>query len=77
MEQRKDARWLEKLTEHAVKVLDRGVDKRLRESVDIDGMQFGFMKGMWCVSRVPSHSKFTPGVSTEPFPVCRSARCVN
>ena len=31
-----------KLMEHAMR---RVVDKRLREIVDIDGMQFGFMKG--------------------------------
>ena len=31
--------------EHAINVLERVVDKRLRESVDIDGMQFGFMEG--------------------------------
>ena len=31
---------------------------------------------MRCDSRVPSHSGLTPGVSTEPFPVCGSARCV-
>ena len=28
-----------------MKVLERVVDKRLRSIVDIDGMQFGFMKG--------------------------------
>ena len=31
-----------KLMEHA---MERVVDKMLREIVDIDGMQFGFMKG--------------------------------
>ena len=31
---------------------------------------------MRCDSRVPSHSWLTPGVSTGPFPVCGSARCV-
>ena len=31
----------EKLMDHVMKVLERVVDKRLRESVDIDGMQFG------------------------------------
>ena len=34
---------------------------------------------MWCVSKVPRHSGFTPWVSTEPFPVCvysvRPSRC--
>ena len=34
-----------KLMEHAINVLERVVNKRSRESVDIDGMQFGFMKG--------------------------------
>ena len=40
-----DARWLEKLMQHAMKVLERMVDKRLRDIVDIDGMQFGFIEG--------------------------------
>ena len=30
---------------HAMKVAKRTMDKRLREIVDIDGMQLGFMKG--------------------------------
>ena len=34
-----------KLMEHATNVLERVVNKRLKESVDIDGMQFGLMKG--------------------------------
>ena len=33
------------MIEHEMKVLERVVDKRLRDIVDIDGMQFGFMKG--------------------------------
>ena len=34
-----------KLMEHARKVLERVVDKRLSKITDIEGMQFGFMKG--------------------------------
>ena len=33
------------LMEHAINVLERVVNKRLRESVDIVGMQFGFIEG--------------------------------
>ena len=48
--------------EHAMKFLERAVDRMLRKIVDFDGMQLGLMKHAW--------------VSIEPFPVCGSARCV-
>ena len=34
-----------KLLEHGMKVLERVLERRLREKVSIDGMQFGFMPG--------------------------------
>ncbi len=34
-----------KLLEHAMKVFERVIEARLREKVDIDDMQFGFMEG--------------------------------
>ena len=46
------------LMEHAMKVLERVVDKGLGEIVDIDGVQFGFMKGkgtthaIWIVRQI-------------------------
>jgi len=33
-----------KLLEHAMKVLERIFDDRIWQQIDIDGMQFGFMK---------------------------------
>ena len=38
-----------KLLEHGMKVLERVLERRLREKVCIDGMQFGFMPGMGTV----------------------------
>jgi len=32
-----------KLLEHGIKVLERNLDRRLREKMDIDEMQFGFI----------------------------------
>ena len=43
---------------HAMKVAERTMDKRLREIVDIYGMQLGFMKGngimdaIWIVGQI-------------------------
>jgi len=34
-----------KLLEHAVKVVERIFEHRIRQQIDIDDMQFGFMKG--------------------------------
>jgi len=34
-----------KLLEHAMKVVERIFENRIRQQVDIDDMQFGFMKG--------------------------------
>ena len=34
-----------KLLEHAMKVIERGFERRIREKVKIDAMQFGFMPG--------------------------------
>ena len=34
-----------KLSEHAMKVLERVIEERLRKIVRIDSMQFGFMAG--------------------------------
>ena len=34
-----------KLLEHAVKIVERVLENRIRESVTIDDMQFGFMPG--------------------------------
>ena len=34
-----------KLLEHAMKVFERVIEARLREKVDIDDIQFGFMEG--------------------------------
>ena len=41
-----------KLTEHAMKVLDRVIDDRLRRMIDIDDMQCGFMKGKGTVDAI-------------------------
>jgi len=34
-----------KLLEHAIKVVERIFEDRIRQQIDIDDMQFGFMKG--------------------------------
>ena len=34
-----------KLREHGMKVLKRVLERKLREKISIDGMQFGFMPG--------------------------------
>jgi len=34
-----------KLLEHAMKVMERIFENRIRQQIDIYGMQFGFMKG--------------------------------
>ena len=34
-----------KLLEHAIKVVERIFKDRIRQQIDIDDMQFGFMKG--------------------------------
>ena len=34
-----------KLSEHAMKVVERTFEDRIRQQIDIDDMQFGFMKG--------------------------------
>jgi len=34
-----------KLLEHAMKVMERIYEDRIRQQIDIDDMQFGFMKG--------------------------------
>ena len=34
-----------KLLEHAIKVIERVFERRIREKVKIDAMQFGFMPG--------------------------------
>ena len=34
-----------KLLEHAMKVVERIFENRIRQQIDIDDMQFGFMKG--------------------------------
>ena len=34
-----------KLLEHAMKIVDRVLERRIRELVNIDSMQFGFMPG--------------------------------
>ena len=34
-----------KLLEHAMKVVERTFEHRIRQQIDIDDMQFGFMKG--------------------------------
>jgi len=34
-----------KLLEHAMKVVERIFEERTRQQIDIDDMQFGFMKG--------------------------------
>jgi len=34
-----------KLLEHAMKVVERIFEDRIRQQIDIDDMQFGFMKG--------------------------------
>ena len=43
-----------KLLEHAFKLYEKILDGRLREVVDIDKMQFGFMPGRGIVSAVCS-----------------------
>jgi len=34
-----------KLLEHAMKVVERIIEDRIRQQIDIDDMQFGFMNG--------------------------------
>jgi len=34
-----------KLLEHAMKVVERIFEHRTRQQIEVDGMQFGFMKG--------------------------------
>jgi len=34
-----------KLLEHAIKLVERMFEHRIRQQIDIDDMQFGFMKG--------------------------------
>ena len=34
-----------KLSEHAMKVVERIFEYRIRQHIEIDGIQFGFMKG--------------------------------
>ena len=34
-----------KLLEHAIKIVERGQERRIQELVNIDSMQFGFMPG--------------------------------
>ena len=34
-----------KLLERAIKIIERGMERRIRELVNIDSMQFGFMSG--------------------------------
>jgi len=34
-----------KLLEHPMKVVERAFEQRIRQQIDVDNMQFGFMKG--------------------------------
>ena len=34
-----------KLLEHAMKIVERVLERRIRESINVDAMQFGFMPG--------------------------------
>ena len=43
-----------KLLEHAFKLYEKGLDGHLREVVDIDKMQYGFMPGSGTVDAVCS-----------------------
>ena len=40
-----------KLLEHAMKVVERIFEHRIRQQIKIDDMQFGFMKGKGTISR--------------------------
>ena len=47
-----------KLVEHAIKVLERVIERRVRNIVKIDSMQFGFMAGKSTTDAIchrPSH----------------------
>jgi len=41
-----------KLLEHAMKVVDRIFEHRIRQQIDIDDMQFGFMKGKGTIDAI-------------------------
>ena len=58
--------WLiqgHKLLEHAMKVLERVTERRLRKIVRIDSMQFGFMAGRRMTDAIfsPSAAGEIPG----------------
>ena len=53
---------------------ERGRKRNCEISLNVQRSNNQSENRMWCVSRVPSHSGFTPGVSTKPFPVRGSAR---
>ena len=42
-----------KLLEHAMKVMERIFEHRIRQQIEVDDMQFGFMKGKGCLSLMP------------------------
>ena len=41
-----------KLLEHAMKVFERVIERRLRSTVQIDEMQFGFRSGKWTTDAI-------------------------
>ena len=41
-----------KLLEHAMKVIERIFEHRIRQQIKIDDMQFGFMKGKWTTDAI-------------------------
>ena len=41
-----------KLLEHAMKVVERIFEHRIRQQIEIDGMQFGFMKGKGIIDAI-------------------------
>jgi len=42
-----------KLLEHAMKVVERIFENRIRQQIDIDDMQYGFMKGKGTTDALP------------------------
>ena len=41
-----------KLLEHAMKVFERVLEQKIREKVEINDMQFGFMPGKGCIDAI-------------------------
>jgi len=52
-----------KLLKHTMKVVERIVEHKIRQQIDIDDMQFGFMKGKGTTDAIfivrQMHKKFT------------------